>query len=102
MVWRFRRGRDVGEIAYAEKRGELAMKTMHLGILVTALSLPAFAQSVATYTPPASTAAAAIDSSQPAGLERMESLGMGDMVRITVFRNPDLTTEARVSERGTI
>ena len=33
---------------------------------------------------------------------RLESLGMGDMVRVTVFRNPDLTTEARVSERGTI
>src|SRR3954466_12980628 len=33
---------------------------------------------------------------------KLESLGMGDMVRVTVFRNPDLTTEARVSERGTI
>lgn len=33
---------------------------------------------------------------------RLESLGMGDMVRVTVFRNPELTTEARVSERGTI
>jgi polysaccharide export outer membrane protein len=32
----------------------------------------------------------------------LESLGMGDMVRITVFRNPDLTTEARISERGTV
>jgi len=33
---------------------------------------------------------------------RLESLGMGDMIRVTVFRNPELTTEARVSERGTI
>ena len=32
----------------------------------------------------------------------LEAIGMGDMVRITVFRNPDLTTEARVSEHGTI
>jgi len=32
----------------------------------------------------------------------LEQLGMGDMVRITVFRNPDLTTEARISERGTV
>ncbi len=39
--------------------------------------------------------------SQPADT-RLESLGMGDMVRISVFRNPDLNTEARVSERGTI
>jgi polysaccharide export outer membrane protein len=38
---------------------------------------------------------------QPADT-RLESIGMGDMVRITVFRNPELTTEARVSERGTV
>ena len=38
----------------------------------------------------------------PAALDRLEALGMGDMVRVTVFRNPDLTTEARVNERGTI
>ncbi|HEY8068078.1 MAG TPA: polysaccharide export protein EpsE [Burkholderiales bacterium] len=31
-----------------------------------------------------------------------ETLGEGDAVRITVFQNPDLTTEARISERGTI
>src|SRR4051812_11880008 len=37
-----------------------------------------------------------------AGNIALEQLGMGDMVRVTVFRNPDLTTEARISERGTI
>jgi polysaccharide export outer membrane protein len=31
-----------------------------------------------------------------------EKLGIGDAVRVTVFQQPDLTTEARVSERGTI
>ena len=31
-----------------------------------------------------------------------ELLGAGDTIRITVFQNPDLTTETRVSERGTI
>ena len=31
-----------------------------------------------------------------------ETLGAGDTVRITVFQVPDLTTETRVSERGTI
>ena len=31
-----------------------------------------------------------------------EILGEGDSIRITVFQNPDLTTETRVSERGTI
>jgi len=31
-----------------------------------------------------------------------ERLGEGDSIRITVFQNPDLTTETRISERGTI
>jgi len=76
------------------------MKTLTMGLLfaITAATIPALAQTTAAYTPPASPPANA----QAASLERMETLGMGDMVRITVFRNPDLTTEARVSERGTI
>jgi len=31
-----------------------------------------------------------------------ETLGAGDSIRITVFQNPDLTTDTRISERGTI
>jgi len=31
-----------------------------------------------------------------------DKLGAGDAVRVTVFQQPDLTTEARVSDRGTI
>jgi len=31
-----------------------------------------------------------------------EILGEGDSIRITVFQNPDLTTETRISERGTV
>ena len=31
-----------------------------------------------------------------------EVLGAGDSVRVTVFQNPDLTTETRLSERGAI
>jgi polysaccharide export outer membrane protein len=31
-----------------------------------------------------------------------EKLGVGDAIRVTVFQQPDLTTEARISERGTI
>jgi polysaccharide export outer membrane protein len=31
-----------------------------------------------------------------------QKLGPGDTVRISVFQQPDLTTEARVSERGTV
>jgi polysaccharide export outer membrane protein len=31
-----------------------------------------------------------------------DTLGEGDSIRITVFQNPDLATETRISERGTI
>jgi polysaccharide export outer membrane protein len=31
-----------------------------------------------------------------------EKLGVGDAIRVTVFQQPDLTTESRISERGTI
>lgn len=79
----------------------------------TALALPAMAQKTATLkvAAPASKAATAAPATpaappvelQPASTSaHLEALGMGDMVRVTVFRNPDLTTEARVSERGTI
>ena len=39
---------------------------------------------------------------QSASASSLDALGQGDMVRVTVFRNPELTTEARISERGTI
>ena len=32
----------------------------------------------------------------------VEKIGVGDAVRVTVFQQPDLLTEARVSEKGTI
>src|SRR5688572_33128661 len=36
------------------------------------------------------------------GLAQSEKLGVGDAVRVTVFQQPDLTTDARISEQGTI
>ncbi len=61
---------------------------------------------VARVTPLARPGAAALPAPQPLAADTsnaaLEAIGMGDMVRITVFRNPDLTTEARVSEHGTI
>jgi polysaccharide export outer membrane protein len=45
-------------------------------------------------------AAATLGFAAPLGAR--EALGAGDSIRITVFQNPDLTTEARISERGTI
>jgi polysaccharide export outer membrane protein len=38
----------------------------------------------------------------PLGAQQADRLGTGDGVRVTVFQQPDLTTEGRVSERGTI
>lgn len=52
------------------------MKRIVIGIFLLALAAPAAAQT--------------------------EKLGVGDAVRVTVFQQPDLTTEARISERGTI
>jgi polysaccharide biosynthesis/export protein len=48
-----------------------------------------------------SAAAAAPAAPSPAA-PSPELLGDGDSVRVTVFQNPDLTTEARISERGSI
>src|SRR6266478_3372932 len=47
-------------------------------------------------------ALAALIASQAAVAQSHELLGEGDMVRISVFQNPDLATEARISERGSI
>src|SRR5207237_9926057 len=47
-------------------------------------------------------ALASVCASQVADAVSHDILGEGDVVRISVFQNPDLTTEARVSERGAI
>jgi polysaccharide export outer membrane protein len=35
-------------------------------------------------------------------LAQVEKLGSGDAVRVTVFQQPDMTTEARITDKGTI
>ncbi|OGA71343.1 MAG: polysaccharide export protein EpsE [Betaproteobacteria bacterium RIFCSPLOWO2_12_FULL_65_14] len=47
-------------------------------------------------------AAAAAAYAQGASNAPGDKVGVGDAVRVTVFQQPDLTTDARVSERGTI
>lgn len=54
------------------------MKSTVLALALLALALPATAQ------------------------QASDKLGIGDAVRVTVFQQPDLTTEARVSDHGTI
>lgn len=63
--------------------------------LLAALPLPVRAQAP---TPGAAGTPATPGSVAPAEYR----LGPGDMVRITVFQNPDLTTETRISEAGAI
>lgn len=59
-------------------------------------------------TPLAGTGAGAPRAKAPAqsadagGAQSTTVLGVGDIVKITVFQNPDMTTEARISEAGTI
>lgn len=80
-----------------------------LVVMLGALPATVAAQQPAKLTPVAAAKAPATpvqpipaaSAAQPAEY-RLEALGMGDMIRVSVFRNPDLTTEARVSERGTI
>jgi polysaccharide biosynthesis/export protein len=80
-----------------------------LAVSGTAIAAPTVASLTVTQPTAASTTIAAAPPStltpavepQQADL-RLEALGMGDMLRVSVFRNPELTTEARVSERGTI
>jgi polysaccharide export outer membrane protein len=51
------------------------MKRIWIGVFLLASALPGWAQ---------------------------EKLGVGDAIRITVHQQPDLTTDARISERGTV
>ena len=65
-------------------QGVLAIAT---GCAVAACSMVAIAQAGAVAAPPVSAAAE-------------YRLGAGDVVRITVYQNPDLTLEARIGEAG--
>lgn len=53
------------------------MKRVLMGLFFMAVALPGFAQTG-------------------------DKLGVGDAVRVTVFQQPDLTTEARITDKGTI
>jgi polysaccharide export outer membrane protein len=46
--------------------------------------------------------ASAAGAAQSQSDDSREALGVGDNIRVTVFQNPDLTTETRISEKGTI
>ena len=76
----------------------------HKVATVTPIGMPSSAQVPATKIAAAPATAAQTMSAQDVKDMRasLESIGVGDMVRVTVFRNPDLTTETRVTDQGTI
>jgi len=85
-----------------------ALPTLFAGAAAILVSAAAFAAPVgqlAVVSPSnaAPVAAPAVPAPAPqAANAALEAVGTGDMLHITVFRNPDLTTDARVTEQGTI
>ncbi len=80
-------------------------------VVLAALATVAHAQAptarLAVVAPSTAQPVAAQPAPAPAPQEQaarasLEAVGAGDMLRINVFRNPDLATEARVTEQGTI
>jgi polysaccharide export outer membrane protein len=76
----------------------------HKVATVTPIGTPTSAQVPATKVAAATPTAAQTLNGQEVREMRaaLESIGVGDMVRVTVFRNPELTTETRVTDQGTI
>ncbi|MEO5675975.1 MAG: polysaccharide export protein EpsE [Usitatibacter sp.] len=70
--------------------------TARLAVIAPSTGKPVAFQPIAA---PASVTPA---SAQLASNAALEAVGAGDMLRINVFRNPDLNTEARVTDQGTV
>ncbi|CAN7470097.1 polysaccharide export protein EpsE [Rhizobacter sp. LjRoot28] len=68
------------------------------------LCLLSFSTAAQTPPPPPATPAptAAPAASAPVQVPREYVLGPGDLVKVTVYQNPDLSLEARVAEDGTV
>ena len=66
------------------------------------LGLAAFSQAAQAQRNAAPQAAPSAAQSQPAAVAAQYRLSQGDIVRITVFQNPDLSIETRINETGAI
>lgn len=73
-----------------------------LFVLLVAVSTATAAAKPAKLAVSSPTAKAPATASKSDKDDVLESIGAGDMIRVSVFRNPDLATEARVADNGTI
>jgi len=72
------------------------MKRILMALALLAIALPLRAQQAAETAQPAA------QPPQAAAGGQSEKLGAGDAVRVTVFGQPDLGTEARISDKGMV
>jgi polysaccharide export outer membrane protein len=74
--------------------------------LLAAPAVPAAAQSSSGAAPRGAPALVPSPAAAPraaaATASTSDTLGAGDSIRVTVFQNPDLTTEGRLSDKGTL
>lgn len=78
------------------------LKPLATGAVALLMSVSALAQTGAAPRTAGPTAAQPAPVGLASGATAEYRLGSGDSIRITVFQNPDLTLETRVSEAGTI
>ena len=77
------------------------MKRILMGLALIAVFWPGFSGAQE-----AAQKAGAQEAAQKAGPQEKQKpgdkLGVGDAVHVTVYQQPDLTTDARISEKGTL
>jgi polysaccharide export outer membrane protein len=75
------------------------MKRILMGLAVLAMAWPGLSGAQDSARKPVA------QQKQQSGEQKMQTgdkLGVGDAVHVTVFQQPDLTTDARISEKGTL
>src|SRR4051794_5341029 len=101
-MWAISKGKE------SLKRARISMKRILMGLVVLAMAWPGIsgaqgsAQKQGPQNPARKPAVSEKQQGEQKQLQTGDKLGVGDAVRVTVFQQPDLTTEARISEKGTL